>query len=146
MPVFKSVFQLHFNFQGSNYPFGALLWKLLLLIYPFASLYWVNKETKTGEPGVQDATNRVHNGQIYANKFALYIKFLEAIQGFICQMIYFYFLPFALTLLSSLVDSRFVFFFTLIFCRWCLDNVKSFCYYFYNLDEIYSITIFYAFI
>lgn len=85
MPVFKSVFQLHFNFQGSNYPFGALLWKLLLLIYPFASLYWVNKETKTGEPGVQDATNRVHNGQIYANKFAVYIKFLEAIQGFICQ-------------------------------------------------------------
>ena len=144
MPVFKSVFQLHFNFQGSNYPFGALLWKLLLLIYPFASLYWVNKETKTGEPGVQDATNRVHNGQIYANKFAVYIKFLEAIQGFICQN--------DILLLSSICsDPAFfigwqLFFFTLIFYRWCLDNVKSFCYYFYNLDEIYSITIFYAFI
>ena len=45
----------------------------------------MNKETKTGEPGVQDATNRVHNGQIYANKFPAYIKSLEAIQGFIRQ-------------------------------------------------------------
>lgn len=144
MPVFKSVFQFHFNFQGSNYPFGALLWKLLLLIYPFASLYWVNKETKTGEPGVQDIAYTTD--KYMRTNFLRTSSFWKRYKVLFVKMIYFYFLPFALTLLSSLVDSYFVFFFTSIFYRWCLDNVKSFCYYFYNLDEIYSITIFYAFI
>ena len=34
---------------------------------------------------MQVATNRVHNAQIYAKKFIVYAKFLDAVQRFVRQ-------------------------------------------------------------
>ena len=47
---------------------------------------------------------------MYANKFAVYAKFLEAAQSFVCQYNKLLFFLFSLTLLSSLVENYFVFF------------------------------------
>ena len=34
---------------------------------------------------LQGATNSEHNIQVYANKYVVHTKFLEAVQSFVCQ-------------------------------------------------------------
>ena len=51
-----------------------------------------------------------HNVQMYTNKLVVYAKFLEAVKVMYANIIYIYFLPFTLTLLSLLVENYFVFF------------------------------------
>ena len=71
----------------------------------------------------QGATNRVHNIQLYANKFAMCVKFLEEVQSFVrkynkllLSFIYF-------DLFFSLVENYFGFLFISIFLPECLGNV-----------------------
>ena len=102
---------------------------------------WKKSKTSIACGQCQDATNSIHNVQRYVNKFFVYVKFLEVLKVLHTNIIHFYF--FFIDLEHAFFIS-WIFFLYLNILTWMSRQSLIVSTIFYNHDQIYFISIFYA--